>query len=80
MGSFLVFVMSLVTLSFLVTTPEAWVQPLGSPEKAGEILDGVVFLDAVADQVPGDATLTEDVVLWVDDDQRGAHHDRVLDH
>ncbi len=31
-GSFLAFVMSLVTLSFLVTTPETWVQPLGDEE------------------------------------------------
>ena len=31
-GSFLVFVMSLVTLSFLVTTPECWVPNLGGPE------------------------------------------------
>ena len=30
-GSFLVFVMSLVTLSFLVTTPECWVPNLGEP-------------------------------------------------
>jgi len=28
-GSFLAFIMSLVTLSFLVTTPETWVLPLG---------------------------------------------------
>ncbi len=31
-GSFLVFVMSLVTLSFLVTTPECWVPPLGGAQ------------------------------------------------
>ena len=31
-GSFLVFVMSFVTLSFLVTTPECWVPNLGGPE------------------------------------------------
>ena len=39
-GSFLVFVMSLVTLSFLVTTPEAWVQPLGSPEHGFPLRSG----------------------------------------
>lgn len=31
-GSFLAFLMSLVTLSFLITTPETWVQPLGDSE------------------------------------------------
>lgn len=31
-GSFLAFIMSLVTLSFLITTPETWVQPLGDIE------------------------------------------------
>jgi reactive chlorine resistance protein C len=30
-GSLLVFIMSLVTLSFLVTTPETWVPALGGP-------------------------------------------------
>ena len=31
-GSFLVFIMSLVTLSFLITTPETWVPALGDAE------------------------------------------------
>jgi reactive chlorine resistance protein C len=31
-GSLLAFFMSLVTLSFLITTPETWVQPLGDAE------------------------------------------------
>jgi uncharacterized membrane protein YkgB len=31
-GSFLVFVMSFVTLSFLVTTPECWVPSLGDAQ------------------------------------------------
>src|SRR3954471_1856786 len=39
-GSFLVFVMSIVTLSFLVTTPEVWVPPLGSPEHGFPLLSG----------------------------------------
>jgi uncharacterized membrane protein YkgB len=50
MGSFLVFLMSLVTLSFLVTTPEAWVQPLGSPEHGFPLLSGggrLVVKDAI---------------------------------
>ena len=49
-GSFLVFVMSLVTLSFLVTTPEAWVPPLGSPEHGFPLLSGagrLVVKDAI---------------------------------
>lgn len=49
-GSFLVFVMSLVTLSFLVTTPEAWVQPLGSPEHGFPLLSSagrLVIKDAI---------------------------------
>ncbi len=31
-GSFMVFIMSLVTLSFLITTPETWVPDLGDAE------------------------------------------------
>jgi len=37
-GSVLVSVMSLVTLSFLVTTPECWVPALGSPEHGFPLL------------------------------------------
>jgi uncharacterized membrane protein YkgB len=37
-GSFLVFVMSFVTLSFLVTTPECWVPSLGGPEHGFPLL------------------------------------------
>jgi reactive chlorine resistance protein C len=49
-GSFLVFVMSLVTLSFLVTTPECWVPALGSPEHGFPLLSGagrLVVKDAI---------------------------------
>jgi uncharacterized membrane protein YkgB len=49
-GSFLVFVMSFVTLSFLVTTPECWVPPLGSPERGFPLLSGagrLVIKDAI---------------------------------
>src|SRR5262249_19435684 len=49
-GSFLVFVMSLVTLSFLVTTPEVWVPPLGSPGHGFPLLSGagrLVVKDAI---------------------------------
>jgi uncharacterized membrane protein YkgB len=49
-GSFLVFAMSFVTLSFLVTTPEAWVPALGSPEHGFPLLSGagrLVIKDAI---------------------------------
>jgi uncharacterized membrane protein YkgB len=38
-SSFLVFLMSFVTLSFLITTPERWVPALGSPEHGFPLLD-----------------------------------------
>jgi uncharacterized membrane protein YkgB len=38
LGSFLVFVMSFVTLSFLVTTPECWVPDLGGSEHGFPLL------------------------------------------
>ena len=40
-GSLMVALMSLVTLSFLVTTPECWVPPLGSPDHGFPFLSGV---------------------------------------
>jgi len=49
-GSFLVFVTSFVTLSFLITTPECWVPPLGSPEHGFPLLFGagqLVVKDAI---------------------------------
>jgi reactive chlorine resistance protein C len=49
-GSFLVFVMSSVTLSFLITTPECWVPALGSPEHGFPLLSGagrLVVKDAI---------------------------------
>jgi len=39
-GSFLIFVMSMVILSFLVTTPECWVPPLGDGEHGFPYLSG----------------------------------------
>ncbi len=39
-GGFLVFGMSFVTLSFLVTTPEAWVPALGGPNHGFPFLSG----------------------------------------
>jgi reactive chlorine resistance protein C len=49
-GSFLVFVMSFVTLSFLVTTPECWVAPLGDAQHGFPYLSGagrLVIKDAI---------------------------------
>src|SRR6516162_5468676 len=49
-GSFLVFAMSFVTLSFLITTPETWVPALGSPEHGFPLLSGagrLVVKDAI---------------------------------
>jgi uncharacterized membrane protein YkgB len=49
-GSFLVFVMSFVTLSFLVTTPECWVPDCGGPEHGFPLLSGagrLVVKDAI---------------------------------
>lgn len=49
-GSFLVALMSIVTLSFLVTTPEAWVADLGSGEHGFPLLAGpgrLVLKDAI---------------------------------
>lgn len=40
LGSFLAFVMSLVTLSFLITTPETWVPALGDAEHGFPYLSG----------------------------------------
>jgi uncharacterized membrane protein YkgB len=49
-GSFLVFVMSFVTLSFLVTTPECWVPDLGDTTHGFPYLSGagrLVIKDAI---------------------------------
>jgi uncharacterized membrane protein YkgB len=49
-GSFLVFVMSFVTLSFLITTPECWVPDRGGPEHGFPLLAGpgrLVVKDAI---------------------------------
>jgi len=50
LGSALVFVMSFVTLSFLVTTPETWVPALGGPDHGFPYLSGpgrLVLKDAI---------------------------------
>lgn len=50
LGSFLVLVMSFVTLSFLITTPECWVPPLGDVNHGFPFLSGagrLVLKDAI---------------------------------
>ena len=50
LGSFLVFVMSFVTLSFLITTPETWVPALGDAHHGFPYLSGrgrLVVKDAI---------------------------------
>lgn len=50
LGSFLVFVMSFVTLSFLITTPECWVPSLGDSRHGFPYLSGagrLVIKDAI---------------------------------
>ena len=50
LGSFLVFLMSFVTLSFLITTPECWVPALGSSEHGFPLLSvggRLVIKDAI---------------------------------
>ena len=49
-GSFLAFIMSLVTLSFLITTPETWVPALGDSEHGFPYLSAagrLVIKDAI---------------------------------
>lgn len=49
-GSFLVVIMSFVTLSFLITTPETWVPALGGPDNGFPYLSGagrLVIKDAI---------------------------------
>ncbi|HEY1114060.1 MAG TPA: DUF417 family protein [Chitinophagaceae bacterium] len=49
-GSFLAFIMSVVTLSFLITTPETWVPPLGDTEHGFPYLSAagrLVIKDAI---------------------------------
>ena len=50
MGSFLLVLMSLTTLSFLVTTPEAWVPALGAATHGFPYLSGtgrLIIKDAI---------------------------------
>ncbi len=57
-GSFLLILMSLTTLSFLVTTPEAWVPALGDPRHGFPYLSGAGRLVVKDCIMLGAATLT----------------------
>jgi len=57
-GSFLLILMSLTTLSFLVTTPEAWVPALGDPHHGFPYLSGAGRLVVKDCIMLGAATLT----------------------
>jgi uncharacterized membrane protein YkgB len=56
-GSFLVFLMSFVTLAFLITTPKCWVPALGSPQHGFPLLD-LPGLLVVKDSMMGAALVT----------------------
>jgi uncharacterized membrane protein YkgB len=70
-GSFLVVVMSFVTLSFLVTTPECWVPDLGGP------VHGFPFLAAPGRLVVKDAIMMGAAVVTMADSARAALRNRV---
>jgi len=59
-GSFLLIFMALTTLSFLITTPEAWVQPLGDANHGFPYLSGVGRLVIKDSIMLGAAVLTAD--------------------
>lgn len=66
-GSFMVVIMSLVTLSFLITTPESWVPALGDSESGFPYLSGrgrLVIKDAI---MLGAAwvTMTDSAKSWL---------------
>ena len=78
-GSFLVFVMSLVTLSFLVTTPETWVPDLGGPNHGFPYLSGagrLVIKDAI---MMGAAvvTMADSARAYLRKRERASHPDSV---
>ena len=56
LGGFMVFLMSFVTLSFLVTTPECWVPALGDPDHGFPFLSGAGLL-VVKDSIMMGASL-----------------------
>lgn len=65
-GSFLVVVMSLTTLSFLVTTPECWVPPLG------DATHGFPYLSGAGRLVVKDAIMLGAAIVTMADSARAA--------
>lgn len=61
LGSFLLILMSLTTLSFLVTTPEAWVPALGDP------LHGFPYLSGAGRLVVKDCIMLGAAILTMAD-------------
>jgi uncharacterized membrane protein YkgB len=72
LGSFLVFVMSLVTLSFLVTTPECWVPPLGDAEH------GFPYLSGAGRLVVKDAIMMGAALVTMADSAKAYHRKRAV--
>lgn len=67
LGSFLVVIMSLVTLSFLITTPESWVPALGDAEHGFPYLSGrgrLVIKDAIM-LGAGLVTMADSAQAWL---------------
>jgi uncharacterized membrane protein YkgB len=69
-GSFLVFIMSLVTLSFLITTPECWVPPLG------DVNHGFPYLSGAGRLVIKDAIMMGAALVTMADSARAYLHKR----
>ena len=79
-GSFLVFGMSFVTLSFLVTTPECWVPALGSPEHGFPLLSGAGRL-VVKDAIMAGAalvTMADSAKAYLRSSSAGSARERLL--
>ena len=74
LGSFLLIFMAMTTLSFLVTTPEAWVSPLGDANH------GFPYLSGVGRLVIKDAIMLGAAVLTMADAARESLRRRQLSH
>jgi reactive chlorine resistance protein C len=79
LGSFLVVIMSLVTLSFLVTTPENWVPALGDAHHGFPYLSGrgrLVIKDVIM-LGAGVVTMADSARAYLDKKNRGRSPSRV---
>jgi uncharacterized membrane protein YkgB len=74
LGSFLVFVMSLVTLSFLITTPECWVPALG------DVTHGFPYLSGAGRLVVKDAIMMGAALVTMADSARSYLRSRGYSH